>query len=139
MINMEIFLLSLKKKHILNEMIINNLSYTLFAFEREKDKNYIIFKKGDCDEDEVINVQSFINSLKEKKFKNASFVFVAFVKNDFEKDYYTGFNGNSFLHIISYNLLTSTIMYDKNFYYFGSKKIKQLLFDIENILSSNTD
>lgn len=131
--NYDNLLSMLKNKYNLNDVIVHNDSYKLFSFGKDKDKNYMIFKNNICDNEELSKVQKFIDSLAEKKIKNATFVFVAFVNNDFKKDDYTQFNGNSFLHIISYNVLTYTSMYDKNFYYWGSKKIKQLLYDIEQL------
>ncbi len=131
--NYDKLLSMLKNKYNLNEVIVHNDSYKLFSFGKDKDKNYMIFKNNICGDEELSKVQKFIDSLAEKKIKNATFVFVAFVNNDFKKEAYTGFNGNSFLHTISYNLQTYTSMYDKNFYYWGSKKIKQLLYDIEQL------
>lgn len=43
------------------------------------------------------------------------------------------FNGASFLHTISYNLVTVQYRYDNDFYYLGSKKIKKLFVDLEEI------
>lgn len=75
-----------------------------------------------------------IDRLSEERFLNASFVFVAFVKSNFKDDDYFLFNGNSFLHTISYNLETAQFAYDKSFHYVGGKKIKQLFADIEQII-----
>ena len=135
MINNDKLLMLLKEKYNLNEVILQNDIYKLFIWGKEKEKNYIILKNGVCVDEELSKVQNFIDGLEKIKIKNATFVFIAFVNNDFKKEDYTGFNGNSFLHTISYNLMTSTSMYDKNFYYWGSKKIKQLLSDIEQLFN----
>lgn len=132
MINNDKLLMLLKEKYNLNEVILQNDIYKLFIWGKEKEKNYIILKNGICVDEELSKVQSFIDSL--AKINKATFVFIAFVNNDFKKEDYTGFNGNSFLHTISYNLRTSKSMYDKNFYYWGSKKIKQLLSDIDQLI-----
>lgn len=127
-------ILSLKEKYIINQIIINNEKYSLFSFGREKDNNYIIIKNSVCVKGELCNVTKFIDSLSEKKFYKGSFVFVAFVNNDLKDDEYMLFNGESFLHIISYNITTSQYLYDKKFYYLGSKKIKQLFDDVGQIV-----
>lgn len=124
----------LKDKYQFNEMVIDNDIYTLFSFGKGRDNNYIILKNDICTDEELSEVQKFIDSLPEKKFSNASFVFIAFVNQNFKKEDYIMFNGVSFLHTISYNLNTAQFVYDKDFYYLGSKKVKQLFKDIEKII-----
>ncbi|MBR7132351.1 MAG: hypothetical protein IKD04_02355 [Clostridia bacterium] len=127
-------LFSLKEKYIINQIAINNDMYSLFSFGKEKNNNYIILKNDICAEGELSDVVKFIDGLSEKEISKASFVFIAFVKNDFKKDDYILFNGMSFLHTISYNFTTSQYVYNKNFYYLGSRKIKQLFTDVEQIV-----
>lgn len=124
----------LKDKYQFNEMVIDNDIYTLFSFGKGRDNNYIILKNDICTDEELSEVQKFIDSLPEKKFSNASFVFVAFVNQNFKKEDYIMFNGVSFLHTISYNLNTTQFVYNKGFYYLGSKKVKHLFKDIEKII-----
>ena len=124
----------LKDKYQFNEMVIDNDIYTLFSFGKGRDNNYIILKNDICTDEELSEVQKFIDSLPEKKFSNASFVFIAFVNQNFKKEDYIMFNGVSFLHTISYNLNTAQFVYNKGFYYLGSKKVKHLFKDIEKII-----
>ncbi len=133
MIYNDVLISSLKEKYILNPIQIDDDRYSLYYFGKEKDKNYIILKNDTAGAGELSDAAKFIDGLYEKKFSNASFVFIAFVENDFESDDYMLFNGNSFLHTVSYNFTTSRYTYDKNFYYSGSKKIKQLFSDVEQI------
>lgn len=130
----DMLIFSLKEKYILNQILINDDRYSLFSFGKEKDNNYIILKNSVSEEGELSDVVKFVDSLSEREFFNASFVFIAFVKNDFKSDDYMLFNGKSFLHTISYNFTTSHYTYDKKFYYLGSKKIKQLFTDVEQIV-----
>ena len=127
-------LTALKEKHVLNKIATDSDTYSLFTLDKEKNKNYIILRNGICSNDEISCVQNFIDCLDKKKFFNATFIFIAFVKEDFKEDEYLKFNGNLFLHTLSYNLTTGKFISDKTFYYWGSKKIKQFFDDIEQIV-----
>lgn len=127
-------LLHLNEKYTLCQIDCNHDRYFLFSIGKESNKNYIILKRDICSEGELRNVTEFIDRLSENRFTNASFIFVAFVKNNFKDDEYFLFNGKSFLHTITYNLETAQFAYDKNFHYEGGKKIKQLFADIEQII-----
>lgn len=127
-------LIELKKKYIINQIDINDNNYCLYSFGKEKNNNYIILKNENNTDKELNNVIKFIDELPKNKFSNSSFIFITFVKNNFNDDNYMLFNGTSFLHTISYNLITKEYVYDKKFYYLGSKKIKELFKDIEQIV-----
>ena len=133
MIDNNELILKLSENHHINEISISNNLYKLFSFGKEKDKNYIIVKKNLSADDDLQNIKMLIDDLTEKKFKFASYVYVAFVNADFNDCDYTVFNGNSFLHIITYNVISTSCKYDKNFHYCGSKKIKQLFNLIETL------
>lgn len=127
-------LLCLNEKYTLCQIDCNHDRYFLFSVGNKSNKNYIILNRDICSEGELRNVTEFIERLSENRFTNASFVFVAFVKNNFKDDEYFLCNGKSFLHTITYNLETARFAYDKSFHYGGGKKIKQLFADIEQII-----
>lgn len=127
-------LIELKKKYTINQIDVNDNNYSLYSFEKEKDNNYIILRNENNNDEELNNVIKFIDELPKNKFSNSSFVLIVFVKNNFKDDDYMLFNGTSFLHTISYNLITKEYVYNKKFYYLGSKKIKELFKDIEQIV-----
>lgn len=128
-------ILKLSENYHINEISIPNNLYKLFSFGKEKDKNYIIVKNNLSADDDLRNIKILVDSLTEKKFKFASYIYVAFVNVDFNNCDYTMFNGNSFLHTVTYNIISTVCKYDKNFYYCGSKKIKQLFNEIESLLN----
>ena len=123
----------LKSKYDLNGININNSMFSLFSIGKEKDKNYIILENNSTNLSEITELQKFIDSLNDKKYRNASFVFIKFVQKDLNDENYLLFNGSSFLHIFTYNLITLKCKYDINFHYFGDKKIKELFKDLENL------
>lgn len=126
---------ALKNYYSFNQIIVSDSEYSLFSFGKTNDKNFLIIKNEVCATDEICSVESFIDGLS-PKISNASFVFIAFVNEDFDNDDYFKFNGNSFLHTISYNLISSKCIYHKNFYYFGSNKIKRLMKEIKHCLEN---
>lgn len=123
----------LKSKYDLNSININNSMFSLFSIGKEKDKNYIILENNSTNLSEITELQKFIDSLNDKKYRNASFVFIKCVQKDLNDDDYLLFNGSSFLHIFTYNLITLKCKYDIDFHYFGDKKIKELFKDIESL------
>lgn len=130
----EKLLCSLKEKYSFEEISANYDGFILFSFGAKKNNNYFILKDDICGGDELHKVTEFIDSLSKTQFSNATFIFVAFVKSDFPNGDYMLFNGTSFLHTISYNLITSQYVYDKNFSYLGSIRIKELFSDIEKVI-----
>lgn len=122
----------LKSKYDLCNINIDNSKYLLFSIGKEKDKNYIILE-NDSTLADIINIQKFIDSLTDKRYRNASFVYITFVKEDLSDDDYLLFNGSSFLHIFTYNLITLKCKYDIDFHYFKDKKIKEIFKDLENL------
>lgn len=123
----------LKNKYDLNNIDISDPMFSLFSIGKEKDKNYIILENNSDNLNEVTKLQKFIDSLTDKKYRNASFIFVKCVQKDLNDDYYLLFNGSSFLHIFTYNLITLKCKYDIDFHYFGDKKIKELFNDLESL------
>ncbi len=123
----------LKSKYDLNSININNSMFSLFSIGKEKDKNYIILENNSTNLSEITELQKFIDSLTDKKYRNASFIFVKCVQKDLNDDDYLLFNGSSFLHIFTYNLITLKCKYDIDFHYFGDKKIKELFKDLESL------
>ena len=119
-----------------NQIRIESSKYSLFSFGKAGNKNFLIVKNEVCAADEICSVESFIDGLS-PKISNVSFVFIAFVNEDFSDDDYFKFNGSSFLHTVSYNLISSECIYYKSFYYFGSSKIKRLLKEIKQCLERN--
>ena len=127
-------LIELKKKYTINQIIINDNNYSLYSIGKEKNNNYIILKNEYSTDKELNKVTNFIDKLYKNKSPRSSFIFITFVKNNFKDDEYMLFNGVSFLHTISYNLITKEYTYDKKFYYLGSNKIKKIFKDIEQII-----
>lgn len=123
----------LSEKYALREEPVLSDEYRLFLAGSEKDRRYLILKTAVCSDGEIKNIRKFIDGLPEKQQKNAVFVLIAFVRNDFKNDDYFWFNGNTFLHVISCNLTDSTCKYDKNFHYSGDKKVKKIIADVERL------
>lgn len=123
----------LKSKYDLNNININDSTFLLFSIGKEKDKNYIILENNSNNLSEIADLQKLIDGLNDKKYRNASFVFIKFVQKDLDDENYLLFNGNSFLHIFTYNLVTLKCKYDIDFHYFGDKRIKELFKDLENL------
>lgn len=103
-----------------------------FLLEKEKEKNYIILENDFAPAD-IINIQKFIDSLTDNKYRNASFIYITFVNKNLSDENYLLFNDSSFLHIFTYNLITLKCKYDVDFHYFGDKKIKEIFKDLENL------
>ena len=122
----------LKSKYDLCNINIDDSKYLLFFIGKEKEKNYIILENDFAPAD-IINIQKFIDSLTDKKYRNASFIYITFVNKDLSDENYLLFNGSSFLHIFTYNLITLKCKYDEDFHYFGDKKIKEIFKDLENL------
>lgn len=122
----------LKSKYDLNSINVNDSMFLLFSIGKEKDKNYIILENNSTNLSEITELQKFIDSLNDKKYRNASFIFVKCVQKDLNDDYLL-FNGSSFLHIFTYNLITLKCKYDIDFHYSGDKKIKELFKDLEGL------
>ncbi len=125
----------LSEHYSINEISIPNNSFQLFSFGKEKDKNYIIIKNDLSAADDLQNIKILVDSLTEKKFKFASYIYITFVNADFNDFDYIAFNGNSFLHTVVYHIGTMTFKYDKNFHYCGCKNIKQFFNGIESLLN----
>ena len=119
-----------------NQIRIDSSKYSLFSCGKAGNKNFLIIKNEVCAADEICSVESFIDGLS-PKISNASFVFIAFVNEDLGDDDYLKFNGSSFLHTVSNNLISSECISYKSFYYFGSSKIKRLLKEIKQCPERN--
>lgn len=76
----------LKNKYDLNNIDISDSAFSLFSIGKEKDKNYIILENDSANLNEITKLQKFIDSLIDKKYKNASFIFVKCVQKDLDDD-----------------------------------------------------
>lgn len=105
---------------------VENTEFILYTLGDKKDRNYVIFKNGLTTSSDLSKVCYFIDRVANTGIKSASYLFIAFTEDDWDKDSYTAFNGSAFLHVLTYNLKSNTFLWDKKFYYWGSKKIKQV-------------
>lgn len=71
-------------------------------------------------------------SLWDYSFKNGNSYLCITPGNHAQIDMCTQFNGKSFLHFIIYDQKRNALIYDKDFYYHGSKYLKQLMDTYQN-------
>ena len=124
----ERFLSKISEEYELENIEILDSDFISCSLIRQKSKEYIyLFLCKDyfvtSDVDLVLDKISFID----QSFKKGNSYLCVMPKVNSTLDMCTYFNGKSFMHFMFYDNNKSDLVYDKNFYYHGGKKVKKLI------------
>lgn len=124
----ERYLSKISKEYELKNIEILDSDFISYSLIRQKSKEYIyLFLCKDyfvsTDVDIVLDKISFFD----QSLKEGNSYLCVMPNINSTVDTCTYFNGKSFMHFMFYDSNKNGLVYDKNFYYHGGKKVKKLI------------